>query len=207
MSLKALGLTLIIALGLSGCIRTNTIFPDPLREDLTYNWQIVSVEANVSRDLTTTTANGQMPDVDIIWREDGPGDVYLQVQAIMEESMAQAVSRMQNSVKGNRKVILVADLVQFHSLTERARSNIGGIHNVDFNLTVVDAVTREVLAGPAFIESDVTAFGGAEAAAAVARGETMRVRIIQRVSDVIATYLGIAGDRAVQSGTIVKIGR
>ncbi len=207
MSLKTLGLTLIIALGLSGCVRTNTIFPDPLRENLTFNWEVVSVEANVSRDLTTTTVNGQMPDVDIIWREDGPGDVYLQVQAIMEETMAQAVSQMQNSVKGNRKVILITDLVQFHSLTERARSNIGGIHNIDFNLTVVDAATREILAGPAYIEADVTAFGGAAATAAVARGETMRVRIIQRVSDVIATYLGIAGDRAVQSGSIVEIGR
>ncbi|MCF6304003.1 MAG: hypothetical protein L3J33_01345 [Rhodobacteraceae bacterium] len=207
MSLKTWVFTLIVALGLSGCVRTNTIFPDPLREDLTYNWQIVSVEANVSRDLTTTDINGQMPDVDIIWREDGPGDVYLQVQAIMEETMTQAISGMQTSVKGSRKVILISDLVQFHSLTERARSNIGGIHNIDFTLTVVDATTREVLAGPAYIESDVTAFGGAEAAAAVARGETMRVRIIQRVSDVIATYLGIAGDRAVQSGSIVEIGR
>ncbi len=207
MSLKFFGLTLVIALGLSGCVRTNTLFPDPLREDLTYNWQIVSVEANASRDLTTTDANSQMPDVDIIWREDGPGDVYLQVEVILEEAMAQAVSQMQNSVKGNRKVILIADLVQFHSLTERARSNIGGIHNIDFNLTVVDAVTREVLSGPAYIESDVHAFGGAEAVAAVARGETMRVRIIQRVSDVIATYLGVAGDRAVQSGSIVEIGR
>ena len=114
---------------------------------------------------------------------------------------------MQVSVKGNRKVILVADLIQFHSLTERARSNIGGIHNVDFNLSVVDAVTGEVLAGPAYIESDVTAFGGAEAEAAVARGETMRVRIIQRVSDVIATYLGVAGPRSVEPESHVEIGR
>jgi len=207
MLLKTWVLPLIVALGLSGCIRTNTIFPEPLREDLTYNWQVVGVEANVSRNLTTTTINGQMPNVDIIWREDGPGDVYLQVQAIMEEAMAQAITQMRNSIKGNRKVILVTDLLQFHSLTERARSNIGGIHNVDFNLTVVDAVTREVLAGPAYIEADVTAFGGAAAMSAVARGETMRVRIIQRVSDVIATYLGIAGDRAVQVGSVVEIGR
>lgn len=207
MYFKAWAMPLIVAVGLSGCISTNTIFPEPLRDDVTFNWQVVSVEANVSRDLTTTNFNGQMPDVDIIWREDGPGDVYLQVQTIMEEAMASAASQMQVSIKGSRKVILITDLVQFHSLTERARSNIGGIHNVDFHLTVVDAVTREILAGPAYIEADVTAYGGAKADAAVARGETMRVRIIQRVSDVIATYLGVAGDRGVVRGSRIEIGR
>lgn len=207
MSLRAWALPLFVAIGLAGCVKTNTFFPDPLRENQTYNWNVVSVEANASSNLTTTTENGQMPNVDIIWREDGPGNVHAQVEVILEEAMAQAVSRMQTSIKGGRNVILIADVIQFHSLTERARSNIGGIHNVDFNLTVVDAATGEVLAGPAYIEADVTAFGGDEAAEAVARGETMRVRIIQRVSDVIATYLGIAGDRGVVRGSHVEIGR
>ncbi len=205
--IKAWILSLAAALGLSACVSTNTNFPDPLREDLTYNWRVVDVQATVPRTLTTTDSNGQMPDVDLIWREDGPGDVYVQIEKIMEEAMAQAVLRFNPSIKGSRPVIIQTEQVQFHSLTERARSNIGGIHNVDFFLTVVDANTGEVLAGPARIEADVTAFGGAKAAAAVARGETMRVRIIQRVSDVIATYLGIAGDRAVERGSIVEIGR
>ncbi len=198
---------LVAAVGLSGCVSTNTFFPDPLREDLTYNWRVVDVQATVPRTLTTSDANGQMPDVDIIWREDGPGDVYAQVETIMEEAMAQAATRFNPGIKGNRPVILRTEQIQFHSLTERARSNIGGIHNIDFILTVVDANTGELLAGPAAIEADVTAYGGARAEAAVAVGQTMRVRIIQRVSDVIATYLGIAGERAVERGKIVEIGR
>jgi len=205
--IKTWTLLVVAAFGLSACVSTNTSFPEPLREDLTFNWRVVDVQATVPRTLTTSTANGQMPDVDIIWREDGPGDVYVQVEAIMEEAMAQAVARFNPSIKGNRPVILRSEQVQFHSLTERARSNIGGIHNVDFILTVVDANTGELLAGPAPIEADVTAFGGARAEAAVAVGQTMRVRIIQRVADVIATYLGIAGERAVERGSIVEIGR
>ena len=200
-------LPIAVALGLSGCVSTNTFFPEPLREDLTYNWRVVEVQATVPRTLTTTTANGQMPDVDLIWREDGPGDVYAQIETIMEEAMAQASLRFRPAVKGSRPVILRTEQIQFHSLTERARSNIGGIHNTDFILTVVDANTGELLAGPATIESDVKAYGGAKAEALVAVGQTMRVRIIQRVSDVIATYLGIAGDRAVQPGKVVEIGR
>ncbi len=196
-----------VALGLSGCVSTNTFFPEPLREDLTYNWRVVDVQAVAPRTLTTTVANTQMPDVDIIWRGDGPGDVYAQVEKIIEEAMARAVTRFTPSIKGSRPVVIHAEVVQFHSLTERARSNIGGIHNTDLILTVLDANTGELLAGPAAIEADVKAYGGAAADRAVAMGQTMRVRIIQRVSDVIATYLGIAGDRAVHQGRVVQIGR
>lgn len=205
--IKSWILPLVAVVGLSGCVSTNTFFPEPLREDLTYNWRVVDVQATVPRNLTTSTSNGQMPDVDLIWREDGPGDVYAQIEEIMEEAMAQSALKFHSPFKGTRRVIIKTTQIQFHSLTERARSNIGGIHNIDFILTVEDERTGEILAGPALIQSDVTAFGGAEAAEAVAIGQTMRVRIIQRVSDVIATYLGIAGDRAVIEGNRVEIGR
>ncbi|MCF6272575.1 MAG: hypothetical protein L3J37_05180 [Rhodobacteraceae bacterium] len=205
--IKTWMLLLVSAVGLSACVSTNTTFPDPLREGQTYNWRVVDVQATVPRTLTTTDANTQMPDVDIIWREDGPGDVYAQVEAVMEDAMAQAAARFNPAIKGSRAVIIKTEQTQFHSLTERARSNIGGIHNVDFMLTVVDANTSEVLAGPALIEADIHAFGGAAAEAAVARGQTMRVRIVQHVADVIATYLGVAGDRAVIRERKVELGR
>jgi len=205
--IKSWILPVAVALGLSACVSTNTSFPEPLRDDTTYNWKVVDVQADVPRTLTTTERNGQMPNVDLIWTEEGQGDVYAQIEAIMEESMAQAASRLRSSIKGNRPVIIRTEQTQFHSLTERARSNIGGIHNVDFILTVVDANTGELLAGPAIIEADVTAFGGSAARASVAEGQTMRVRIIDRVSDVIATYLGVAGGNTVSAERIVEIGR
>jgi len=205
--IKSWVMSAFVALGLSGCVSTNTFFPEPLREDLTYNWKVVDVQAVAPRTLTTSVANTQMPDVDIIWRGDGMGDVYAQVEKIIEESMARAVTGFAPSIKGSRPVILHAEVVQFHSLTERARSNIGGIHNTDLILTVLDANTGEVLAGPAAIEADVKAYGGAAADRAIAMGQTMRVRIIQRVGDVIATYLGIAGERAVHQGRVVQVGR
>lgn len=196
----------IVALGLSACVSTNTSFPEPLRDDVTFNWRVVDVQANVPRTLTTTDRNGQMPNVDLIWTEEGGGDVYAQIEAIMEDSMAAAASRFITSVKGSRPVIIRTEQTQFHSLTQKARSNIGGIHNVDFILTVVDANTGELLAGPAVIEADVKAFGGAQAEALVAEGQTMRVRIVERVSQVISTYLGVA-DNPAHVGRSVKLGR
>ena len=204
--IKSWILPIVAALGLSACVSTNTSFPEPLRDDVTFNWRVVDVQATVPRTLTTTNSNGQMPNVDLIWTEEGPGDVYAQVEAIMEDSMALAASRFRVSVKGSRPVIIRTEQTQFHSLTQRARSNIGGIHNTDFILTVVDANTGELLAGPAVIEADVDAYGGAKAEAAVAQGQTMRVRIVNRVSEVIATYLGVA-DNPVSVGRVVEIGR
>lgn len=205
--IKSWILPIAAALGLSACASTNTFFPEPLREDTTYNWRVVDVQATVPRTLTTTDRNGQMPNVDLIWTEEGPGDTYAQIEAIMEETLAKAATHFQSSVKGSRPVILRTEQTQFHSLTQRARSNIGGIHNVDFILTVVDANTGEILAGPAPIEADVKAYGGAAAEASIARGETMRSRIVDRVSLVIATYLGIAGNEAVTQGSVRSIGR
>lgn len=205
--IKSWILPVAVALGLSACVSTNTSFPEPLRDDTTFNWVVVDVQADVPRTLTTTDRNGQMPNVDLIWTEEGRGDVYAQVEAIMEESMAQAASRLRSSIKGNRPVIIRTEQTQFHSLTQKARDKIGGIHNVDFILTVVDANTGELLAGPAIIEADVTAFGGSEAEEHVALGQTMRVRIIDHVSDVIATYLGVAGNNTVSNNRIVEIGR
>ncbi len=205
--IKSWILPLVAALGLSACVSTNTTFPEPLRDDVTFNWRVVDVQATVPRTLTTTDRNGQMPNVDLIWTEEGQGDTYAQIEAIMEDSMAKAASRLRSTVKGSRPVIIRTEQLQFHSLTQRARSNIGGIHNVDFMLTVVDANTGAVLAGPAKIEADVTAFGGRQAEEAVAQGQTMRVRIVNRVSDVIATYLGVDGADSVVRGRIVEIGR
>jgi hypothetical protein len=165
---------------------------------------VVDVQAVVPRSLTTTTRNGQMPNVDLIWTEEGPGDTYAQIEAIMRETLAKAATHFHSSVKGSRPVILRTEQTQFHSLTQRARSNIGGIHNVDFILTVLDANTGEVLAGPAAIEADVKAYGGAAAQASIARGETMRSRIIDRVSLVIASYLGVAGPDAVDNNSHVR---
>lgn len=205
--IKSWILPIVAVLGLSACASTNTTFPEPLRDDVTYNWRVVDVQATVPRTLTTTDRNAQMPNVDLIWTEEGRGDTYAQIEAIMEDTLAQAATHFQSSIKGNRPVIIRTEQTQFHSLTQRARSNIGGIHNVDFILTVVDANTGELLAGPAAIEADVKAFGGAQAQDSIARGETMRSRIVNEVSLVIASYLGIAGSQAVSNGRIIQLGR
>ena len=66
---------------------------------------------------------------------------------------------------------------RFHSLTEKTRYSVGGVHNIVYTLTVVDAATGVALHGPIEMKVALKAFGGDQAVAAERRGETQKVRI------------------------------
>lgn len=207
MSLKSALIAVMASLTLTGCIFTNVSYTETLREDQTFNWNVVEINVDVPRSLTTTDVNGQAPNVDIIWIEEGPGDVYLQVQRIFEEGVALGAGRLDATLKGGRAVRLEIEVAQFHTLTRRARSNIGGIHNVDFYIQAFDAVTGEALSPRSFIESDQKAYGGARARQEDAAGFTMRVANIERIAGVVATWLDVAGDDAILPSRRLLIGR
>ncbi|MGR3722268.1 DUF6778 family protein [Abyssibius alkaniclasticus] len=207
MSLKSFLIAVAAAATLGGCINTNVSYSEILREDQTFNWNVTQINVNVPRSLTTTDRNGQAPNVDIIWIEEGPGDTYLQVQRIFEEGVALGAGRLDASLKGGRSVRLEVEVAQFHTLTRRARSNIGGIHNVDFYIQAFDANTGEALSPRSFIESDQKASGGERARQEDAAGYTMRVAIVERIAGVVATWLAVAGDDAVLPSHRILIGR
>ena len=121
MSLKSFLIAVAAAATLGGCINTNVSYSEILREDQTFNWNVTQINVNVPRSLTTTDRNGQAPNVDIIWIEEGPGDTYLQVQRIFEEGVALGAGRLDASLKGGRSVRLEVEVAQFHTLTRRAR--------------------------------------------------------------------------------------
>jgi hypothetical protein len=207
MSLKSIMIAIVASVSLTGCINTNVSYSETLREDLTFNWNVVEINVSVPRTLTTTDVNGQAPDVDIIWIEEGPGDTYLQVQRIFEEGVALGAGLLDASLKGGRAVRLEVEVVQFHTLTRRARSNIGGIHNVDFYIQAFDVVTGEAISPRSFIESDQKAYGGSRARNEDEAGFTMRVANVERIAGVVATWLDVAGDQAILPSSRLLIGR
>lgn len=200
---------LIVAglVSLNGCIDTNISYSEILREDQTFNWNVTRIDVSVPRTLTTTEVNGQAPDVDIIWIEEGPGDVYTQVQRIFEEGVALGASRLDASIKGGRHVRLAVTVAQFHTLTRRARSNIGGIHNVDFYIQAFDVVSGEAISPLSFIESDQPASGGRVARSEDQSGFTMRVANVDRIAQVVATWLAVAGEDALAPSHRIMLGR
>lgn len=201
-------ITVIAALGvLASCTSRNTTFDDEVRSLESTDWHVHGVRVTVPESLTTTEVNIFQPDVDIVWHGDPQGDRRAQVGEILHDGLEKAAESLfpENT---HRAVIIKATLLQFHSLTPRARAITGGVHKVKFSIEAVDQITGEVLAGPTVIEADEFAFGGRSAVASDAEGETMKIRITNRIAEVVADWLGLAeaGDE-VARGRVFSIGR
>ncbi|UWQ09359.1 DUF6778 family protein [Aliiroseovarius crassostreae] len=144
-------------------------------------YNVTDVRVTVPRSLTVSEANSLKPKADIVWREDPLGDRYKQVQVILDDAFDRGVSTLN---KG-RPVVLEITLQEFHALTQRTRYTYGGTHALRFDLTVLDAKTGMILEPKRTIQNDLRAFGGEEALAAEARGETQKVRITAHLAAVI----------------------
>lgn len=144
-------------------------------------FNVAEVRVTVPRDLTVSEANSFKPVADIVWREDPIGDRYQQVKVILEAAFDRGIS----TLKEGREVVVDITLLEFHALTQRTRYTWGGTHAIGFDMTVRDAETGAILEPTRTVQSDLRAFGGVEALAAEARGETQKVRITDHLAKVI----------------------
>jgi hypothetical protein len=79
---------------------------------------------------------------------------------------------------------------RFHSLTEKARFTVGGVHSIRFLITVTDARTGEIVEGPRFVSADRDALGGQRAMEAERAGRTERVMVLNHLAGVAVRELG-----------------
>ncbi len=166
--------------GLPGFL-TQEAAPAPILRD----YKVVDVVVNVPETLEVSEANSYRPKADIVWRGDPFGDRRVQVAVLMREALIDGTRDM----NGSRPVILQVELARFHALTQKARYTVGGVHDIDFWLTVVDAQTGEVIEPPRLLDTALPALGGLAALAAEARGETQKVRIQAFLRQVIRDEL------------------
>lgn len=146
---------------------------------------VADITIRVPQTLTVSEANGYYPRADIVWRGDNLGNRHQQVKAIFENAFAEGTRGMNSG----KPVTLDVQLVRFHSLTERARERVGGVHNMEFFLTVYDAETGTALIPPRRVEANLPALGGVAAIEAVQRGQTQKVRVSTYLSMVIQQEL------------------
>lgn len=137
------------------------------------NWKLADVRVLVPAELKVSEANRYYPTGDIVWREDAYGDRRAQVAKIVDDGITSGLTHL----RGDRAVYFDIKLSRFHSLSEKARAVTGGVHNIIYTLTVVDAATGLALHGPIEMEVDLKAYGGDQAYAAVRQGLTQKVRI------------------------------
>ena len=157
------------------------------------NYNVVDYSVRVPSNLTISEANSYYPVADIVWRGDALGDRHMQVAKIFQDSLERAIP----NVEGEIPVKVIIDLRRFHSLTERARYTVGGVHNMEFYVSVVNVKTGQVLENRRLVESNLPALGGAAAVAADARGMTQKVRVMDHLTNALARELGArpASDR------------
>jgi len=193
--MKPIKIILIAALvfGLSACAKTSTVSRNesinaPFVSTKSVETVIAAttfsvrdVRVSVPDTLSVSEANIYFPSADIVWRGDFYGDRHDQVAAIFKEGMTRGVKDM----NGAQAIYVDIEVKRFHSLTERARYTVGGIHSIKFILTLRDAKTGAMIADPRLIKADLKAYGGKRAVVAEHRGETQKVRITAHLAGVI----------------------
>jgi hypothetical protein len=204
---------LVVAAGLSACASSGPISETTTRNapgvspvvapSLTAqsaNWRLADVRVLVPGDLKVSEANRYYPVADIVWREDPFGDRRAQVAKIIDDGMTNGLTHL----NGNRPVFFDIKVSRFHSLSEKARYSVGGVHNIVYTLTVADAATGVSLHGPIEMEVDLKAFGGDQAFAAERRGETQKVRIQSHLASLMRQrFNGVQEMRVVAKADIV----
>jgi hypothetical protein len=177
----------LLPVGLAACaepLRSTSVGGMPPPALRSYN--VVDLDVTVPRSLVVSEEDIYYPDADIVWRGDPPGDRYAQVQAIFETGLGRGAA----TLDGDRDVRVLVEVRRSHSLTERARARVGGVHSIRFLLTVIDARTGAVIEGPRLVAADLEAFGGSRAREAEAAGQTQKVRLVDHLARVAVIELG-----------------
>ena len=146
---------------------------------------VKKVNVTVPETLKVSEANRYYPSGDIVWREDPIGNRHSQVRMIVETAMNKGVQEF----SGDIPVVLDIEVLRFHALTEKARFAVGGVHSLKFKLVIRDAKTGQNITQPRIVQADLDAFGGEQALAAEARGQTQKVRITDHLAEVIRQEL------------------
>lgn len=184
---------LIAALALGACSRQfATSYDHPVAAETARDWALADVSVTVPDSLTVSEAKSIIPRADIVWREDPPGDRHPQVAAIVRDAAVAGAA----GLHGSRPVRLDIVVTRFHALTFEAETRLrwSGVHNIDFSIRVVDALSGAVLAGPEMIEAALPALSGPTMAEARARGESQKSQISAHLRAVIAGWLGLGPD-------------
>ncbi len=165
---------------------------DPVPPDLARGWRLAEVRVSVPKTLTVSEAKTLLPNADIVWREDPPGDRHAQVATIIQT----AVRSGAQGLRGPRPVIIDITVTRFHALTFEAelRNRDWGVHNIDFTARVLDARSGAVLLPTTTIRAELPALSGPRMSEARSRGVTQKSMIVSHVSKTIAGWLGLGPD-------------
>ncbi len=209
MSMGKVIAALVLALGASACATVDTASRnapyDTVPTDMAApapSYALESFDVSVPTSLKVSEANLYYPPGDIVWRGDARGNRYEQVKAIFDESVRLGT----RSLDGAMPVRVEIEVTRFHALTEKTRYSVGGVHSIEFVMTIIEPQSGAVLRGPKPIKASLVGYGGQMAFEAEARGLTQKYRITQHLARVVHDELTKAeGFVAPQRGVTQRI--
>ncbi|MGR3711712.1 MAG: DUF6778 family protein [Shimia sp.] len=145
------------------------------------SFQLAGMSVSVPTTLKVSERNSYYPGGDIVWRGDVYGNRYEQVKTIFEDSIALGGGLADGEIPVN----VFIEVTRFHALTEKTRYSVGGVHSIEFTMTITDPLTGVVLRGPKEIAASLVGYGGEKALQAEARGLTQKYRITQHLARVV----------------------
>ncbi|MEO8530586.1 MAG: DUF6778 family protein [Deltaproteobacteria bacterium] len=149
------------------------------------NYEVTKLWVLVPDFLRVSEANNYLPNADIVWRGDPPGDRYKQVDDLVTNAMETGVANMH----GAQKVEVVVQISRFHALTERARADVGGYFGIQFYLSVRDPITHQPIRPDVWIDATKEALGGRAAIVQELAGSTQKVIITEHLERMIRAAL------------------
>ncbi len=147
--------------------------------------KITKITIDVPKTLQVSEKNSYYPKGDIVWRGDNFGDRHEQVKAILSQSAQNAAA----ALGGSRPVHLHIQATRFHGISEKARYSTGGVHNINFYVTLFDPVTGATLRPAQEVVSNLDALKGNDAIRADGLGNTQKHRVTAFLTQVIQAEL------------------
>ena len=137
------------------------------------SYDLRDLRFNARSDIIISEEDSFYPSADLVWRGDPRGPRVPQIGAMFQT----AVTRNQSILNGTTPVDLEITLMRFHGVTEKTRRTVGGVYNIIFDMTVVDARDGTVIEPTRRIAGNLNAPGGSRGQALVNNGQTEKVRV------------------------------
>ena len=185
---------MVLGLGVAGCASVDTVTRNAPIETPSLNARSIAVARDYAVEEVTFTASSKLrvsesnsyyPNADVVWRGDPIGNRVEQVAAMFRA----AADRNIPELNGKEPVVVDFELVRFHGVTERTRFSVGGVYNIEFMMSVRNAITGDVIEAPRRIEADLSAPGGIAALMLEQKGQTEKVRVTDFLTQVLRDEL------------------
>lgn len=149
------------------------------------SYDIQNLRFGAIPDIVVSEQESFYPQADVVWRGDPSGPRVAQIGEMFQA----AFDRNRSTLNGTTPVDIQITLVRFHGVTDRTRLSVGGVYNIIFNMTVIDARSGAIIEPARLITGNLNAPGGARGRALIESGQTQKVRVTDFLTGLLRQQL------------------